>query len=88
MSAEYPDFTTNSYSLKEIQSWCEKYSVILSEIYNQTDEYKAGTIYDQSQKAGTTVKPNQTLKIYIAEEVAEEAPAEEIDATGNDTTGE
>lgn len=88
MSAEYPDFTTNSYSLKEIQSWCDKYNVLLSEIYNQTDEYKAGTIYDQSQKAGTTVKPNQTLKIYIAEEVAEEAPAEEIDATGNDTTGE
>lgn len=85
MSAEYPDFTTNAYTLKEISSWCEKYNVTLSEIYNQTDEYQPGTIYDQSQKAGTTVKPNQTLKIYIAEEVASEAAAEEIDATGNET---
>lgn len=64
---DYPDFTTGEYSLKDIQSWCEKYSITLDITYNPTDEYPAGTIYEQSQKAGTTAMPNQNLVIYIAE---------------------
>lgn len=71
-TSDYPDFTTGSYSLKEIEAWCEKYSITLVPVYNPTDEYAPGTIYDQSQKAGTSAMPNQTLKIYIAEEIASE----------------
>lgn len=71
-TSDYPDFTTGSYSLKEIEAWCEKYSITLVPVYNPTDEYTPGTIYDQSQKAGTSAMPNQTLKIYIAEEIASE----------------
>ena len=82
---DYPDFTTGEYSLKDIQSWCEKYSITLDVTYNPTDEYPAGTIYEQSQKAGTTAMPNQNLVIYIAEELSQDDPApEDIDATDND----
>ena len=82
---DYPDFTTGEYSLKDIQSWCEKYSITLDITYNPTDEYPAGTIYEQSQKAGTTAMPNQNLVIYIAEELSQDDPApEDIDATDND----
>ena len=82
---DYPDFTTGEYSLKDIQSWCEKYSITFDITYNPTDEYPAGTIYEQSQKAGTTAMPNQNLVIYIAEELSQDDPApEDIDATDND----
>lgn len=67
-TSDYPDFTNGEYSLKEIEAWCEKYSINLTPVYNPTDEYPAGTIYSQSQKAGTSAMPNQSLTIYIAEE--------------------
>lgn len=84
MTTTYPDFTTGSYSLKEIEAWCEKYSVTLLTVYNQTDEYKAGTIYEQSQAANALVTSGQTLKIYIAEELVDDGlSAEDIDAANN-----
>ena len=86
LTTEYPDFTKMEYKLSEIQAWCEKYSVTLLDVYQETDEYKPGTIYEQSQKAGSTVMAGQTLKIYIAQEVDNSsATAEEIDAQGNGT---
>ena len=84
LTTEYPDFTKMEYKLSEIQAWCEKYNVTLLDVYQETDEYKPGTIYEQSQKAGSTVMAGQTLKIYIAQEVDNSsATAEEIDAQGN-----
>ncbi|MDE6292642.1 MAG: PASTA domain-containing protein, partial [Bacilli bacterium] len=80
MTATYPDFTKGKYTLKEIEAWCEKYGVELLPIYQETDEYKAGTIYDQSQKPGTTVVKNASLTIYIADEyVGDDRPAEDYD---------
>lgn len=67
-TSDYPDFTNGEYTLKAIEAWCEKYSINLTPVYNPTDEYPAGTIYSQSQKAGTSAMPNQDLTIYIAEE--------------------
>lgn len=72
MTAVYPDFTKGKYTLKEIEAWCEKYGVELLQIYQETDEYKPGTIYDQSQKAGTTVIKNSSLTIYIADEYVDD----------------
>ncbi len=76
MTTVYPDFTKGKYTLKEIEAWCEKYGVELLPIYQETDEYKVGTIYDQSQKAGTPVVKNSSLTIYIADEY--------VDDTGQD----
>lgn len=72
MTAVYPDFTKGKYTLKEIEAWCEKYGVELLQIYQETDEYKPGTIYDQSQKSGTTVVKNSSLTIYIADEYVDD----------------
>ena len=80
LSSSYPDFTKGDYSLKDIEAWCEKYNVTLLQVYNPTNDYPAGTIYEQSQKAGTNVIANQTLKIYIAEEALDDnAPNGGID---------
>lgn len=74
MNTVYPDFTKGNYTLKQIEAWGEKYGVEILTFYEKTDEYKPGTIYDQSQKAGTTVMKNSTLNIYIAEEYVEDEP--------------
>ncbi len=79
MNTVYPDFTKGKYTLKEIEAWGEKYGVEILTFYEKTDEYKAGTIYDQSQKPGTTVMKNSTLNLYIAEEYVEDLPAEDYD---------
>ena len=71
MSTTYPDFTKGTYSLKQIEEWCTKYGVKLTTSYVETDEYPAGTIFEQSQKADDAVVNGQTLTIKIAEEVVD-----------------
>ena len=78
-TSAYPDFRTGGWSLAEINSWCEKYGVELIEIYNPTDEYTPGTIYDQSAVPGTNVMNGQKLTIYIAEEIAEQVVDPDVD---------
>ena len=78
-TSAYPDFRTGGWSLAEINSWCEKYGVELIEVYNPTDEYTPGTIYDQSAVPGTNVMNGQKLTIYIAEEIAEQVTDPDVD---------
>lgn len=78
-TSAYPDFRTGGWSLAEINSWCEKYGVELIEVYNPTDEYMPGTIYDQSAVPGTNVMNGQKLTIYIAEEIAEQVVDPDVD---------
>ena len=83
-TTDYPDFTSGEYTLKQIEEWCEKYSIYLDPQYIETEEYVPGTIFNQTPKPGISAAPNQTLTIYIAEEPAADRPAEEIDAEDND----
>ena len=78
-TSAYPDFKTGEWSLAEISSWCEKYGVELVQVYNPTNEYTPGTIYDQSVVPGTNVMNGQKLTIYIAEEVAEQVVDPDVD---------
>ena len=78
-TSAYPDFRAGGWSLVEIKSWCEKYGVELIEIYNPTDEYTPGTIYDQSAVPGTNVMNGQKLTIYIAEEIAQQVVDPDVD---------
>ena len=64
----YPDFTSGEYSLKDIETFAEKYSIELLIEYTETSEYEPGTIYNQSREAGSTVTEGATLKIFIASE--------------------
>lgn len=81
LSTVYPDFTSGSYSLSEIEKWCDKHGVTLSTNYVETDEHPQGTIYAQSIIAGSNVMTGQVLKITIADATNEDnRAAEEIDA--------
>ena len=68
MTAEYPDFTSNTYSLKDIEAFATKYNLELNVQYEETSEYAAGTIISQNREAGSTVISGMSLKIVIATE--------------------
>jgi len=72
MTAEYPDFTSNEYTLKDIEAFAEKYELELNISYEETSDYEAGTIISQSREAGSTVISGMSLKIVIATEVLED----------------
>ena len=69
---EYPDFTDGSYSVDEVQSFCDDYSVNLEVEKVQTSEHEAGAIFYQSRPSGSTVAANAKLKIKVAEEMEQE----------------
>ena len=75
MTAEYPDFTSNAYTLKDIETFADKYELELSVSYEETSDYEPGMIISQSREAGSKVINGMTLKIVIAAEP-------EIDAGG------
>ena len=66
-------------TVKQIEEWCEKYGVKLTTTYVETDEYPAGTIFEQSQKADDNVMNGQSLTIKIAEEVSDNGVEDQVD---------
>ena len=81
LDTNYPDFTNNEMSLTKIKEWCEKYGVKFETEYVETNDYSAGTIFEQNIPAGQTVISGQTLKIKIADTpLNSDRTAEQIDA--------
>ena len=78
MTAEYPDFTSNAYSLSDIKAFAEKYGLELSTSYEETEDYEPGTIISQNREAGSKVISGMTLKIVIAAEVETDITEGEI----------
>lgn len=70
---EYPDFTDGSWSITDIETFCDTYGITLTKDYQQTSEYAPGKIISQSRAKGTKVMPT-TLKIVIASPVEEIEP--------------
>ena len=68
MSETYPDFTDGSYSLSDIEAFCEKYGLTLKTEYVQTNEYEPGSIIKQNRKTGDDIIRGMTLVITISEE--------------------
>ena len=81
LDTNYPDFTNNEMSLTKIKEWWEKYGVKFETEYVETNDYSAGTIFEQNIPAGQTVICRQTLKIKIADTpLNSDRTAEQIDA--------
>lgn len=70
-TAEYPDFTSDNYSLKDIENFANKYGLDLQINYEATSEYEPGKIISQSREAGSQVINGMTLVITIAAEEEE-----------------
>lgn len=73
---KYPNFTDGSYTIEDVQAFCDEYGVTLKITYVENDgSYTKGTIIAQSRKEGYTVARNTTLTIKVADEVG--TPKEE-----------
>ena len=67
MTESYPDFTSGTYSLSDIEAFCKKYNLTLQTEYTQTDKYEAGAIIKQNRAAGSSIINGMTLTITIVE---------------------
>ncbi len=65
---KYPDFTDGSYTIDDVQKFCDQYGIKLKIIYDSTSSYNAGTIFQQSRDKGYTVTEGTTFTITVAKE--------------------
>ncbi|MBO4245281.1 MAG: Stk1 family PASTA domain-containing Ser/Thr kinase [Bacilli bacterium] len=68
----YPDFTSGSYILKEVEDFCTEHKINLNieKVFNA--DYAEGTIIYQSKPAGYTVTENTSLTIKVSTLTQEE----------------
>lgn len=65
---KYPNFTTGSYSLEDIELFAAKYNLDLKINYVESDEYEPGAVMSQSRPAGSDIISGISFTIQIAEE--------------------
>jgi len=75
MTVTIPDFVSGDYSLGSIRTFASRNNITLEEVFQVRAGVEPGTIFSQEPRAGTTVSPGMTLRIFIAEEPP--APPEE-----------
>lgn len=63
---KYPDFTDGSYTLEQVQAFCDEHNVSLKINYETSSSYNPGTIIYQSRQKGYTVTEGTSLTIRIA----------------------
>ena len=63
---KYPDFTDGSYTVEQVQEFCDEHRVTLDIKYDTSSNYNPGTIIYQDRKPGFTVTEGTTLTIRIA----------------------
>ena len=63
---EFPDMAGEGWSLSDVETFCNKYGVILEKVEQETTAYSEGTIISQSRTAGTTIIKGTTLKVTVA----------------------
>ncbi len=80
---KYPDFTDGSYSVSDIEEFCDDNGITLNVNYVQTSSVEEGTIMSQNRAADVyIVTPGGTLTIEVAEAVEVEEPGDSCLETG------
>ena len=72
----YPNFTDGTYSVADVESFCEENNIKLEIAYMESETSLSGTIYKQSREAGTPAKSGATFKIYVYKGETEIEPEE------------
>lgn len=80
--SKFPNFTDGSYSIDEIQNFCDEHSIKLEVEEVETSEHSEGTIYYQSKPEGYTVAEGVTLKIRVAKAPSQEDEVENCEELG------
>ncbi len=63
---QYPDFTDGTYTIDDVQKFCDKYGVTLKIVEEEDSSYDEGTIIKQSRSKGYSVSSGTTLTITVA----------------------
>ena len=66
ISTKYPDFRDGTYTIDDVQKFCDEYGVKLEIEYDESSSAKPDTILKQSRPKGYTVTSGTTLKITVA----------------------
>ena len=82
---QYPNFITEGYTLKQIQSWCKENNIILN-ITEEESTQETGTIIYQSRTAGSDVVSGADLQIKVAKKKVEEPVVPETNNTQEGNT--
>ena len=86
---EYPNFLDDTWTLDDIQAFCDEYGVNVTFVPKQTEDYPENTIIEQSRAAGDPIIKGANLKITYAvkyQESIEEKPDAETDNEDNEQT--
>ena len=54
------------WSLSDVETFCNKYGLVLEKVEQETNAYPEGTVISQSRTAGTTIVKGTTLKVTVA----------------------
>ena len=54
------------WSLSDVETFCNKYGLVLEKVEQETTAYAEGTVISQSRTAGTTIVKGTTLKVTVA----------------------
>jgi beta-lactam-binding protein with PASTA domain len=63
---KYPDFTDGSYTVEQVQAFCDEHNVTLKINYEPSSSYNPGSIIYQSRQKGFTVTEGTVLTIRVA----------------------
>ncbi len=61
----YPDFTDGSYSIGDVEDFCQEHNINLQITETTSEEFLDGTIYRQSRAAGDSVVSGASFKVWV-----------------------
>ena len=82
---EYPNFVTEGYSVKAVQTFCTENKITLTIEEEESDE-TPGTVIGQSRAAGSDVVEGATLTIKVAKKRKVETPTTPDNTNTDDNT--
>ena len=92
---EFPDMSSEGWSLDDVKAFCKKYDLKLEESYEQTSMAEPGKVINQSRVPGSPIYSGTTLKVTIAKKPEpkptpkpEEKPKDEENKPKPDTSKE
>ena len=82
---QYPNFISEGYTLKQIQSWCKENNIVLTVVEEDSNQ-ETGTIIYQSRQAGADVVSGADLTIKVAKKKVEEPSTQQDTTNDNENT--
>ncbi|MBQ6324346.1 MAG: Stk1 family PASTA domain-containing Ser/Thr kinase [Bacilli bacterium] len=62
----FPNMAEEGWSLSDVETFCNKYGLILEKVEQETSAYAEGTIIGQSRTVGSTIIKGTTLRVTVA----------------------